>query len=645
MYSVIIQNRKTMDSFNIHYPLFLDALDKGGIGVCRWNEAGSTIDTAVPELVELTNDKKEWRAIIVHIENESDMSEFPGAARNPFDFLVNGADDCRTKESPVPFIKLAYLLGGVPTPKKRFEETVVDEKIPPKVVYAPVDDSEERELYEQLSEKYSFDGKRPSEIVMIMLRGQLSDVETKSKKAWSNFYEDTSSNFWERNHYPSICRFLVFDTTKQGAIERAADMFRFWTSVMMLALNEVEPDFIQAYRLYKLQTVIDTDVLRAAFQQTVNRLAGAQATIAENIRIETQRRLNESSKLPDYDKEIPVTFDFSTKPIKKAKAMRFGLAAKSVGAELRSWEELREASEMELKAAFHATDRALEQSAERLHSEAAYPDIAIRRLDKYEVLDFEQKLEDTYSEVMDILGELPREPLYKNSDVAGASDRVRESILSRMTVAQAAAGAGIAAGLLCLSFIPAAIRLNEETNGSAWTIFGGVVIGVGLISAGAAVLLQYKRRKLTREINDYTGKLRRILAALTVSARDYSRYLSGIAEHIRGSVYLKLFHKKNFNENRLLEARKAHIRAAQALINKLMSWSVAFHIQVNFEEDAIEDNVIIDPLCPPGRNPLYTFECGADYERPLNISGDHVISPFEFVSQLKIDREELYNDE
>ena len=42
---------------------------------------------------------------------------------------------------------------------------------------------------------------------------------------------------------------------------------------------------------------------------------------------------------------------------------------------------------------------------------------------------------------------------------------------------------------------------------------------------------------------------------------------------------------------------------------------------------------------------MYTFEEGQEYNIPLNESGDFVVSPFAFVSKLKIRREELYEDE
>jgi len=414
---------------------------------------------------------------------------------------------------------------------------------------------------------------------------------------------------------------------------------------MLVTLNAIDPDYLQAYRLYKLSTEIDEDKLCKTVQILVERLSGAHTLIIDSIQIEMKKRLNETTKLPEYSVDIPVTFDFSDKQLKKTKSKRFGLASKSINAELQNWYEMRLASEDEVKAAFRLTDRALERSSEQLHSEPEYPEFAIRKLDKYEVLDFEYALENTYDEIEEALSELPREPLYKESDVGDAATKVKESILGRMTRTQAFAGTGLIAGLFCLSFIPAVVFLNTQTNGSVWTIVGAIAIGVGLLALVTVILLQVRRMKLTKTIDTYTGTLKRTLTKLLVSAKDFSLYMSKIGSHIKGSSYLKLFRKKNYNEEQLMQVRKAHSRAIEALIEKLRIWSVAFHIPVNFAEDAIDNNVMFDPYCPPGSNMLYTFETGARYQVPLNVSGYHVDSPFEFVTQLKINREELYNDE
>ena len=56
MYSVLIQNKKTMESFGQFHPLFSETLAKGEVGFCQWIEAGATIEEALPELLELVQD-------------------------------------------------------------------------------------------------------------------------------------------------------------------------------------------------------------------------------------------------------------------------------------------------------------------------------------------------------------------------------------------------------------------------------------------------------------------------------------------------------------------------------------------------------------------------------------------------------------
>ena len=150
-YSVIIQNKKTMEAFSKFQPLFMEALNNNRIGVCKWNESGATLDTAVPELGELTNDKDEWRAIIVRYEDDRPMSAFNCDVRNPFDFEVNKTMDEDAFESEVPLIRLTHMLGGIPAPEMKFEsEQVYEKHKAPRTIYKPVVDKKRDEAYERV---------------------------------------------------------------------------------------------------------------------------------------------------------------------------------------------------------------------------------------------------------------------------------------------------------------------------------------------------------------------------------------------------------------------------------------------------------------------------------------------------------------
>ena len=148
MYSVLIQNKKTMESFGQFHPLFSETLTKGNVGFCQWIEAGTTIEEALPELLDLVEDKEAWRAVIVRIQDEEDIVAHPCARLNPYDFYENAGGDRGIRENPVPLVRLTHMLGGVPVPEARFEAKIVKEdRLSPKVIYEPVTDKEEMEAY------------------------------------------------------------------------------------------------------------------------------------------------------------------------------------------------------------------------------------------------------------------------------------------------------------------------------------------------------------------------------------------------------------------------------------------------------------------------------------------------------------------
>ena len=127
MYSVLIQNQQTADAFAKYHPFFLEALNSNSIGLCKWIETGTSIDTALPELRELTDNKEHWRAIIVRMEDGEAMKSFAASKRNPFDFEINQDHDTSVHESEVPLIRLTHMLGGVPAPDMEFKSVEIRE--------------------------------------------------------------------------------------------------------------------------------------------------------------------------------------------------------------------------------------------------------------------------------------------------------------------------------------------------------------------------------------------------------------------------------------------------------------------------------------------------------------------------------------
>lgn len=233
--------------------------------MCKWIEAGTTIDTALPEIGNLTDDKKEWRAVIVRYIDDNCMAAFESDVRNPYDFLINRDAEDSVEESPIPLVRLTQMLGGVPPLEIKFKAEILREAHKaPRTIYVPIENTQRERAHKELTAKYAFDGKLPSSILIISVRSKSYQAESLGR-SWLAHKESESSEFWKRNHFPSICRFMVYDIEKQGPIQKEADDFGFWYSVMLMAINEWDSSTIQAYRLYTLGVFMNSDAMSESF--------------------------------------------------------------------------------------------------------------------------------------------------------------------------------------------------------------------------------------------------------------------------------------------------------------------------------------------------------------------------------------------
>ena len=66
------------------------------------------------------------------------------------------------------------------------------------------------------------------------LKMKNSERMEKVQFMWNNYLESDSSEFWKRNNYPANCRFLKYDYEELGPVQKMADMFNFWMSIMLL---------------------------------------------------------------------------------------------------------------------------------------------------------------------------------------------------------------------------------------------------------------------------------------------------------------------------------------------------------------------------------------------------------------------------
>lgn len=463
MYSVLIQNAATQKEFSRFQPLFAEALSSNQIGICRWNESGTTVDTALPELRSLTDDKEEWRAIIIRWVDEPSMAGCPCRPENPYDFLDNQSPSDEVRESKVPLVRMTQLLGGIPPLEVKFEAQLVrEERRKPRTVYVPVDDPARDQAYEALTKKYRFDGKKPSAILIISIRQDANPTDENIGRAWRYHKESESSEFWKRNGYPSLCRFLVYDFASLGPVQRDADAFNFWLSVFLLATNEVDSSTLQAYRLYTLKTELDRHVLGEFFQDTADKLRDARTGIEREIQREIQDGGEVDEPVPKYRVSVPVNLKLP--PVEEHEVEHGLFPALSAGAatDLGNWNQRTSEVESSLELVVRSAGRCLDQAADRMRGGCSFEEDEVEPLSRYQEEDLLREIDGCYDNIVRLQSELPSESVSTSEGLVNASEEVRGELHSRILKKPAWRVFWIVTALLFLCTLPAVLHLVTE---------------------------------------------------------------------------------------------------------------------------------------------------------------------------------------
>ena len=641
MYSVLIMNQNTMDSFVQYHPLFFEGLTNHSLGVCRWNEFGRTLDTAVPDIRNLTDDKSEWRAVIVRLIN-SDSTFYETDQRNPYDYLVNSEYSEQLEESEIPLIRLTQMLGGVPPLEIQFKpEVVSEENKAPHTVYVPVYDEEKEAAHKRLASKYRFDGRMPSSIVLVTMR--IKPEENAVGMAWENYRESKSSEFWRRNHYPSICRFLSFDIYRQGPVQLEADLFNFWCSIMLISTNEIDSDVVQAYRLYSMKTDLDTEEMSLSFQAFADRMRDIKASTKKSITREQEKRFSEDPELPGYKIKVPVSVSFPKQEDYSVKSSSFHLFSNGANIDLDNWDKQKKNAEESLIRSVKVVERALDQTAVRTRPFNTYDEYEVSILTPYQDEDMNREVNQLLVDVVTQQGELPDVDIVNNERLREESAKIQKYLRGRTMRRSAVIALAVVFVCLFLSLIPGFIEHHK--TGASGVSYGLVLLLIefGIVSLVATIVLLFQKMKINHLIKQYNKQVGLAFARLNSCADDYSSYMGSIASHSRGKTYMFHSDHKKYISGMEEDTKYKHLKAVDVLVSKLKLISKAYGLNVYFDSRRMQRELMIDYDVDPYENKLYTFESGNVYQAELNSSGNYMFSPFKFVVGIEIKREELYD--
>ena len=648
MYSVLIQNSKTIDSFLRYRPFFAEALTAGQIGICRWNEFGRTIETALPELSSLTDDKEEWRAIIVRHTDDHDMSAFESADNNPYDFEVN-RDLPGFEENEVPLVRLTQMLGGVPPVEVSFEaEVIQEEHMQPRTVYHPVKNAELIRQRDALAEFYEFDGRKPSSILIISMRRKPDQDEKlahEADQAWKKKKESWSSEFWKRNQYPSACRFLVYDYEFHGPVQREADDFNFWLSVLLLSLNKVDASTLQAYRLYTVRTILDKDAMKRVFQEQADLLRDSKKVIQKEIRKQIEGRLVFEEELPDYRLDVPVVLNLPKRGDIEVSPRSFPFLSEGQLADFSVWRTEKNRIEEHLVRSVRSANRSLDQTAARMRNNLDIDEAEAEPLNRYQVEDLTRETDQLYRDIVKMQGSLPTEDVSADPKIVQVTNEIQDELSKRVMKGPVLFVGVMTAVLLVMAAFPAVIRLVNGTENRLTGILIMIIFGAAAAAIDAIIILALQKRYLNKLVLRYDQIIADAFNELEDDADQYTKYLSSIASHSRGIAHLDLSSRLQITEEEQKDDRFVHIRAINAFLGRLKQWGKAQHLNLDLESRRPDSRITVDTTVSPADNKLYVFEAGKYSPVEINHSGLTMQSPYSFTKKIEILREELYDDE
>lgn len=644
MYSILIQNQSTMESFHEYHPFFMEKILNNQIGFCRWVESGNSVDTALPELCEMTADKESWRAIIVRLIDENEPFETDPI--NPYDFKINYEGSNALEESPIPLVRLTHILGGVPAPTLEFrkDEIRVEGGVP-QVVYTPIRDPEKDRRHHELEEKYGFNGKRPSEIYVVTFhkKGQKKESE-KVQFMWNNYLESDSSEFWKRNNYPANCRFLKYDYEELGPVQKMADMFNFWMSIMLLASNSVNPSSLQGYRVYNLHTDFDHELLDTAFQERVNILVGTKNYVGMEIKRDQEEKatIDETAVMDfSYSDGPDINVSLKDDEILKADDSEFALCGKTSSGEAHKWEGIKGTVEDNLDTLYKLTDRELEKRTDIMRLKQHIEDEDVKPINHFQEEDIRESLDNLFVQILNSQGELSGLSHKKQEKLDEKSNLVKEEIRRRVSGQTAKSIFSYVLILILVGCVPS-IFLRKIDLGPTLLPSFLMIIGILLIYLLAEIIsLVIQLSKFRGKIDAYNDEVEQSKISLENCSKNLSSFVRDVVSYSRGYDYLNILEQRKFKTGHTYDALVMHLKATNLFLDKLRKWSKAFYLDTNFSP-VTKDNFRIDIELSPQKNYLYTFENGKEYAVPLNETGEVIQSPFVFVKKFNIDREELF---
>ena len=588
MFTVILPDSRLAGTLENCRLLFEPYLLAGELAFCPWGEEGRTEDAFLSALTALTAGKSRWQALVLT------DSALP-FAENPFDFEAAGRPYSPSENA---LVRLTHLLSQKP-------RDIAEDDDGAGSPLAPKD--------------------RPARLLLLSTR-YLPDYaeEQKLEGRLSRMARPRlPSQFWQRNGYAWQSRFLVCDVEYRRGQIPPADCFRFWLTVLAVALSgEEEQAALHAFCLYRAAVSLDGPLL----VRTLSRKCAEFSYLHKALltRQNAARHKPPAGELPVLS--IPVQLVREEIPPETLSVDPAGLGlfsdSRRGGADF--WPHASRLAADALKKIRSLPRRTLDEAAART-KERMNPDpgqsLVLDEGQRRDLL--EQTLaheEEMNRACVDQQKRISR--LFSSLDAQ--REEVRRLADGRMTRRSAAVMVLIAALALLLGMLPAIVSAIREESGGLpvlfLTTFAGILMAI--LAGGAALFLL--RRPIRAAIRRFNATADAALAAIEEKNQQIAHYLTETCAAARGWSYLNRLGRRTEAEEQNDLLLRRHLYALRETASLYADWALYFGDSVEAHLEPVPF-VPFEPSVLPEENPAYWLPTPYRFLNGIQFSPEEVI--------------------
>lgn len=647
MLTVIFFQKSSQLFIDRYKTLFQPYIDDGSIDFCFWDENGREPKDAIKELSGIVRGIREWRALIVLPPDDDSLKNdnpyLKARDDNPFDYLCYSGTEPQVKESDIPLIRLAQMLGGVPLVNHHYTTDATG-----KLVIAENRDllEEYQKIWNELNGKYSLSYDAPKALYLFSARypkkiiiPSTSDDERRRR------HETDSSLFWYRNRYPAMARFLIQDCAAPGNAHFLEDVFGFWMTALTIALNPLATGTLEAYKLYSVKSVISSDEIHQLFSDYYHRLSRIRfAAEKQVIELRKQMQLRrESDTLPDYKYEIPVWFKDIEENNLLVPSRSIGLSGDCPQKEEPWWNQITAESMRNLDKVFRNLQIELDRASVLTKLSSELGDSEIAELDEYQVNEMSEQLNELEKEILTFNTNAVLPKLKYKKDLNAAKRDAARCMRRRMTRKLTAIAGLSGIGIFSVSYLPDVVY-QAVVGGNALSMLGmilvgGIIMGIAMIGA-----LFDSRSGITSKIFDYNDVMSNILDDIKGASGTFSEYLGKCCTYMRGMNMLQVLNQKTVKSTEGIITMTRHINHLSAKISMIEDWLKDFEMTPK-PDDGSFFRVVFDYEIDPQRNNGYLIDTDSFNPDIPGPNGSVLQAPYPYVVELQIKRIPLFEED